>query len=162
MLIVHHACCRLARRHAGTGHLTMNYMDVSRRTGYLAPRGHSRHQSEPGRAVSIIYPTAWPSAAKASHKAPAQRRRTVILRRARQGPNYWPRKSALMGQAIGGSLPLAIGIAISPIPIIAVVLMLTTPRAKANGLAFLAGWLLGLGIVGAIVLAIAGPSGASQ
>lgn len=67
-----------------------------------------------------------------------------------------------MGQAIGGSLALAVGIAISPIPIIAVVLMLTTPRAKANGPAFLAGWLLGLGIVGAIVLAIAGPAGASQ
>jgi hypothetical protein len=50
-----------------------------------------------------------------------------------------------MGQAIGGSLPLAIGIAISPIPIIAVVLMLTTPRAKTNGPAFLLGWLLGLG-----------------
>ncbi len=29
-----------------------------------------------------------------------------------------------MGQAIGGSLALAIGIAISPVPIIAVVLML--------------------------------------
>ncbi len=67
-----------------------------------------------------------------------------------------------MGQAIGGSLPLAIGIALSPIPIIAVVLMLTTPRAKANGPAFLLGWLLGLGIVGAVVLAIAGPAGASQ
>jgi hypothetical protein len=67
-----------------------------------------------------------------------------------------------MCQAIGGSLALAVGIAISPIPIIAVVLMLTTPRAKANGPAFLAGWLLGLGIVGAIVLAIAGPAGASQ
>jgi Sap-like sulfolipid-1-addressing protein len=67
-----------------------------------------------------------------------------------------------MGQAIGGSLPLAIGIALSPIPIIAVVLMLTTPRAKANSLAFLLGWLLGLGIVGAIVLALAGPAGASQ
>ncbi len=67
-----------------------------------------------------------------------------------------------MGQAIGGSLPLAIGIAISPIPIIAVVLMLATPRARANGPAFLAGWLLGLGIVGAIVLALAGPAGASQ
>lgn len=63
-----------------------------------------------------------------------------------------------MGQAIGGSLPLAIGIAISPIPIIAVVLMLTTPRAKINGPAFLLGWLLGLGIVGTIVLTIAGPS----
>jgi hypothetical protein len=67
-----------------------------------------------------------------------------------------------MGQAIGGSLPLAIGVALSPIPIIAVVLMLTTPRARGNGLAFVLGWLLGLGIVGAIVLAIAGPSGASQ
>jgi len=67
-----------------------------------------------------------------------------------------------MGQAIGGSLPLAVGIAISPIPIIAVVLMLTTPRARANGPAFLAGWVLGLGIVGAIVLALAGPAGASQ
>ena len=33
--------------------------------------------------------------------------------------------------------------------------MLTTPRAKTNGPAFLLGWLLGLGIVGAIVLAIA-------
>ena len=67
-----------------------------------------------------------------------------------------------MGQAIGGSLPLAIGIAISPIPIIAVVLMLTTPTARTNGPAFLLGWLLGLGVVGAIVLALAGPAGASQ
>ena len=31
-----------------------------------------------------------------------------------------------MGKAIGGSLPLAVGIALSPIPIIAVVLMLTS------------------------------------
>ena len=37
------------------------------------------------------------------------------------------------GEAIGQSLPLAIGVALSPIPIIAVVLMLTTPRARANG-----------------------------
>lgn len=67
-----------------------------------------------------------------------------------------------MGQAIGGSLPLAIGIALSPIPIIAVVLMLTTPRARANGPAFVLGWLLGLGVVGAIVLVIAGPADASS
>jgi hypothetical protein len=67
-----------------------------------------------------------------------------------------------MGQAIGGSLPLAIGIAVSPIPIIAVVLMLTTPRARANGPAFVLGWLLGLGVVGAIILALAGPTDASQ
>ena len=67
-----------------------------------------------------------------------------------------------MGQAIGGSLALAIGIALSPIPIIAVVLMLTTPRARANGPAFVLGWLLGLGVVGAIVLAVAGPADASS
>jgi hypothetical protein len=67
-----------------------------------------------------------------------------------------------MGQAIGGALPLAVGVALSPLPIIAVVLMLTGQRAKANGPAFILGWLVGLGIVGAIVLAIAGPSGASK
>ena len=67
-----------------------------------------------------------------------------------------------MGQAIGGSLPLAIGIAISPIPVIAVVLMLTTPRARVNGPAFILGWLLGLGVIGAIVLAIADPAKASN
>jgi hypothetical protein len=67
-----------------------------------------------------------------------------------------------MGQAIGGSLPLAIGIALSPIPIIAVVLMLTSEKARVNGPAFVLGWLIGLGIVGAIVLAIVGPRGTSS
>ena len=59
-------------------------------------------------------------------------------------------------------MPLAVGIALSPIPIIAVVLMLTSRRAKVNGPAFVLGWLIGLGIVGAIVLALAGPAGASK
>ena len=67
-----------------------------------------------------------------------------------------------MGKAIGGSLPLAVGIALSPIPIIAVVLMLTSRKAKVNGPVFVLGWLIGLGVVGAIVLSIAGPAGASK
>jgi len=67
-----------------------------------------------------------------------------------------------MGEAIGQSLPLAIGVALSPVPIIAVVLMLTTSRARANGPAFVLGWLLGLGVVGAMVLALAGPGEASE
>jgi hypothetical protein len=67
-----------------------------------------------------------------------------------------------MGEAIGHSLPLAIGVALSPVPIIAVVLMLATPRARANGPAFVLGWLVGLGVVGAVVLALAGPGGASE
>jgi threonine/homoserine/homoserine lactone efflux protein len=61
-----------------------------------------------------------------------------------------------MGQAIGDILPLAIGVAISPVPIIAVVLMLATPRGKPNGLAFGLGWIAGLAIVSAIVLLVGG------
>jgi heme/copper-type cytochrome/quinol oxidase subunit 3 len=57
-----------------------------------------------------------------------------------------------MGQAIGNTLPMAIGVAISPVPIIAIVLMLGTPRARANGPAFAVGWLAGLSIIGAITL----------
>jgi threonine/homoserine/homoserine lactone efflux protein len=51
---------------------------------------------------------------------------------------------------IGEILPLAVGIAISPIPIIAAILMLLSPRAKATSVGFLLGWLAG--IVIAIVL----------
>ena len=40
-----------------------------------------------------------------------------------------------MGQAIGGALPLAVGIALSPLPIIAVVLMLTgRARGQRHGI----------------------------
>jgi len=67
-----------------------------------------------------------------------------------------------MGAAIGGALPLAVGVALSPVPIIAVVLMLTTHRARVNGPVFVAGWLAGLAVVGAIALSIAGPAGASS
>jgi hypothetical protein len=62
-----------------------------------------------------------------------------------------------MGAAIGQILPMAVGVALSPLPIIAVVLMLTTPSARSNGPAFLFGWLGGLAVVGVIVLVIAGP-----
>ena len=49
----------------------------------------------------------------------------------------------------------------SPVPIIAVILMLFTPRARTNGPAFLAGWILGLAIVGVIVLLVADTGDAS-
>jgi threonine/homoserine/homoserine lactone efflux protein len=38
-----------------------------------------------------------------------------------------------VGDAIGQVLSLGVGVALSPVPIIAVVLMLGTPRARANG-----------------------------
>jgi threonine/homoserine/homoserine lactone efflux protein len=67
-----------------------------------------------------------------------------------------------MGQAIGDFLPSAVGVAISPLPIVAVVLMLVTPRGRVNGPVFVAGWCVGLAVVGAIVLAIAGGAGATD
>jgi threonine/homoserine/homoserine lactone efflux protein len=57
----------------------------------------------------------------------------------------------MMGQGISEVLPFAIGIAISPIPIVAVILMLFSNRAKVNGPAFLAGWMLGIAVVGSVV-----------
>jgi len=67
-----------------------------------------------------------------------------------------------MGAAIGQVLPLAVGVALSPIPIIAVALMLMSRRARLNGPGFVLGWLAGLTVLGAIVLAIAGPTDASN
>jgi threonine/homoserine/homoserine lactone efflux protein len=64
--------------------------------------------------------------------------------------------------AVGQILPAAVGVALSPIPIIAVVLMLVTPRGPVNGPMFLVGWLVGLAIVGVIVLAIAGPTASNS
>jgi hypothetical protein len=65
-------------------------------------------------------------------------------------------------QAIGDVLPLAIAAAISPFPIIGVVLMLVTPRARSNSLMFVVGWLLGLAAVGVVGLTVASAAGASD
>ena len=59
---------------------------------------------------------------------------------------------------MGDLLPMAIGVALSPVPIIAVILMLGTPKARSNGPAFAAGWVLGLIIVSVIVLLLASDS----
>jgi len=67
-----------------------------------------------------------------------------------------------MGEAIGQVLSLGVGVALSPIPIIAVVLMLATPRGARNGPAFLVGWILGLGTVGTIVLLVSSGASASD
>lgn len=49
-----------------------------------------------------------------------------------------------MGAVIGEILPLAVGIAISPIPIIAAILMLLSPKAKSTSVGFLLGWVAGI------------------
>jgi Sap, sulfolipid-1-addressing protein len=49
-----------------------------------------------------------------------------------------------MNGVIGDLLPLAVGVAISPIPIIAVILMLLAPDAGKTSLGFLTGWVVGV------------------
>lgn len=49
-----------------------------------------------------------------------------------------------MGAVIGEILPLALGVAISPIPIIAAILMLLSPKARVTSVGFLLGWLIGI------------------
>jgi hypothetical protein len=56
-----------------------------------------------------------------------------------------------MGQGISEVLPFAIGIAISPIPIIAIILILFSTRARVNGPMFLAGWVVGLSVASTVV-----------
>jgi hypothetical protein len=59
-----------------------------------------------------------------------------------------------MGAAIGEILGFAVGVAISPVPIIAVILMLFSRSATANSISFLVGWMMGLLGVGLVVLGL--------
>ncbi len=60
-----------------------------------------------------------------------------------------------MADVAGEILVFAVGIAISPIPIIAVILMLFSARARINGPAFLLGWVAGITVLMVVVLVVA-------
>ncbi|WP_369223921.1 GAP family protein [Streptomyces sp. R39] len=66
-----------------------------------------------------------------------------------------------MGHAVGEVLGLAAGVAVSPLPIVAIILVLTTPQGRLGGPLFALGWVLGLAALGAIMLAVGGTGGAS-
>lgn len=61
----------------------------------------------------------------------------------------------MLSRAIGGLLPSAVAIALSPIPVVAVVLVLDTRRARSNGPMFAVGWIAGLVAVSVLVLLLA-------
>lgn len=52
-----------------------------------------------------------------------------------------------MGAVGGDIIPLAMGIAISPVPVIAAILMLLSPKARTTGVGFLLGWVIGIVVV---------------
>jgi threonine/homoserine/homoserine lactone efflux protein len=64
-----------------------------------------------------------------------------------------------VGSVIGDLLPLGLGVAISPIPIIAVILMLLSRRAARTSTGFLAGWVTGIVVVTVVVLLLVGQAG---
>ncbi len=59
-----------------------------------------------------------------------------------------------MSEALSGMLPLAAAIAISPIPILGVILMLLSDRSTHNALAVLCGWALAIAVVSGVVALI--------
>ncbi|MCO5218284.1 MAG: GAP family protein [Thermomicrobiales bacterium] len=58
-----------------------------------------------------------------------------------------------MNGVIGDILPLAAGVALSPLPIIAAVLMLFSPR-RSISVCYLIGWIAGISVVLALVVAL--------
>ena len=65
----------------------------------------------------------------------------------------------MLNQAVGDLLPAAAAVALSPIPIVAIVLVLDSANARMNGPAFALGWVTGLAAVSALVVVIAGGAG---
>jgi threonine/homoserine/homoserine lactone efflux protein len=64
-----------------------------------------------------------------------------------------------LGEVIGDLLPLAVGIAISPTPIIAVILMRLSRQAGRTSTGFLLGWIGGIVVVTVVVLLLVGQAG---
>jgi len=62
----------------------------------------------------------------------------------------------MLNSVIGEALPLALGIAISPLSIISVILMLLSPNARRTGIGFLIGWTLGIAVPLAVFVFVAG------
>ena len=60
---------------------------------------------------------------------------------------------------LGALIPLGLVIALSPITVIPAVLVLQAPRPRPSGLAFLAGWVLGLAALTAVAVAASGVLG---
>jgi threonine/homoserine/homoserine lactone efflux protein len=63
---------------------------------------------------------------------------------------------AHVSDAIGNLLPSALAVALSPIPIIAIVLVLGAPNARRAGPAFAVGWVAGLLAVSVVVVLLVG------
>ncbi|MFE6756714.1 GAP family protein [Streptomyces sp. NPDC057684] len=62
----------------------------------------------------------------------------------------------MLFQAMGAVLPAALAVALSPFPLIGIVLILAGRHGRRNGLLFTAGWIAGLGIAATLVVFVFG------
>lgn len=60
----------------------------------------------------------------------------------------------LLLDVVGSLLPTAAGIALSPFPIVAVILVVTSPRGRTTGPTFALGWLVGLSALTAVAVGV--------
>ncbi|MFE9787802.1 GAP family protein [Nocardia salmonicida] len=67
-----------------------------------------------------------------------------------------------MGSVIGGLLPLAVGVAVSPIPIIAAILMILSKNAGGAAKGFAVGWVAGILVVTGVMTLLAGTLGGTE
>ncbi|MFC9664758.1 GAP family protein [Nocardia sp. NPDC127606] len=67
-----------------------------------------------------------------------------------------------MGSVIGGLLPLAVGVAVSPIPIIAAILMILSKNAGGAAKGFAVGWVAGILVVTGVMTLLAGTLGGTD
>lgn len=57
----------------------------------------------------------------------------------------------MLSTVIGDLLPSALGVALSPVPIVAIVLLLSSDRARSQGISFAVGWVAALAVVSGLV-----------
>ncbi|MFE2155388.1 GAP family protein [Streptomyces lavendulae] len=62
----------------------------------------------------------------------------------------------MIGPALGAMLPAALAVALSPFPLIAIVLILSGAHGRRNGPLFAAGWITGLAIAATLVAVLFG------
>ncbi|ORI25327.1 GAP family protein [Rhodococcus sp. 1168] len=67
-----------------------------------------------------------------------------------------------MGTVLGDLLPLAIGVAVSPVPIIAAILMLLGKRAGSASISFAVGWIAGIVLATTIFVLLGGAATGSE
>src|SRR3954452_3889795 len=100
------------------------------------------------------------------HVLPSTRTRSALLSRngrffslrATIAARTTPTVRKRMGRGISEVITFAVGVAISPVPIVAVILMLFSQRARVNGPAFLIGWVAALAVVSVVVYVTADQS----